>query len=160
MLHAISSGDATLMFKNDMPGVTAEDLETDRSKIKDNVREMIEASGDLRYDLIFEGGDAHAWITELGSVATHSDFSAFISDMMDNYYDFKSMTVCYNNSESSFNVKYGEHFKLNGAVVDTNYARYENDYVDGKIERGADVITLSFAGKSLTLNFKTGTREE
>ena len=160
MLHAISDGDGNLMFKNDMPGVTAEELETDRSKIKDSVRQMIEASGDLRYDLIFEGGDAHAWITELGSVATHDSFSAFISDMLDNYFDFKSMTVCYNNSENSFNVKYGEHFMVNRQIIDTNYARYENDYVDGQVARFADEIKLSFNDKTLTLNFKDGVREE
>ena len=80
--------------------------------------------------------------------------------MLDNYFDFKSMTVCYNNSENSFNVKYGEHFMVNRQIIDTNYARYENDYVDGQVARFADEIKLSFNGKTLTLNFKEGVREE
>ena len=159
MLCAISDGEGKLMFKNDMPGVTDVDLANDRSKIKDNVREMIEASGDLRYDLILEGGSSHAWITELGCAKDNGSFDAFVAEMLANKCEYNDMTVRYESGEKSFDVKYSEHFMINGQVVDTNYARYENDYVDGKVERGADVITLSFGGKSLTLNYKEGTRE-
>ena len=49
---------------------------------------------------------------------------------------------------------------VNGEVVDTNYARYESEYVNGKVERKSEVISFSFGGKTLTLNFKEGTREE
>ena len=69
------------------------------------------------------------------------------------------MTVLYNSGEKAFDVKYSEHFKLNGQIIDTNYARYESDYVDGKVERGADVIEFNFGGETLTLSFKEGTRE-
>ena len=160
MLHSMSDGEGTLMFKNDMPGVTAEEMANDRSKIKDNVREMIEASGDLRYDLIFEGGTAHAWITELGSAFECGSFENFVSAMLESETAFNDMTVEYDNGKNTFNVKYGVHFKLNGEIVDTNYARYENDYVDGKIERGAQIMAFSFNGHSLVLNFEAGTREE
>ena len=160
MMLALSDGDSTLTFKNDMPGVSAEDIEYDMSKIKDNVREMIEASGDLRYDLILSGGDNHAWITELGSIAEDGNFEAFVERILANEVSFEDMTVKYESENKAFDVKYSEHFKLNGEIVDTNYARYENAYVDGKVEREAEVISLSFGGKSLTLNFKEGTREE
>ncbi len=159
MLHAISDGDGKLMFKNDMSGVTAEDLESDRSKIKDNVRELIEASGDLRYDLIFEGGSTHAWITELGCLKDNGAFEQFVSTMLANRCEYSDMTVHYESVGKVFDVKYDEYFKLNGEIVDTNYARYENDYVNGKVERGADIIELSFNGKKLTLNYNEGTRE-
>ena len=159
MLCAISDGEGKLMFKNDIPGVTDEDLASDRSKIKDNVREMIEATGDLRYDLILEGGSSHAWITELGCAKDNGSFDAFVTEMLANKCEYNNMTVRYESGEKSFDVKYSEHFMINGQVIDTNYARYENDYVDGKVERGADVIVLSFGGKSLTLNYKEGTRE-
>lgn len=160
MLHAISDGEGSLMFKNDMPGVTDDEMVNDRSKIKDNVREMIEASGDLRYDLILEGGRSHAWITELGSVADNGSFDAFVEKMLSNKYEYKDMTVSYESGEKSFNVKYNVHFMINGEKVDTDYARYENDYVDGLVERNAEIITLSFNGKTLTLNYKEGTRED
>ena len=160
MMLALSDGESTLMYKNDMPGVNEDDILTDISKIKDSVREMIEESGDLRYDLILKGGKNHAWITELGSVAEDGSFESFVERILANEVSFKDMTVKYNTENKAFDVKYSEHFKLNGEIVDTNYARYENAYVDGKVEREADVISLSFGGKSLTLNFKEGTREE
>lgn len=160
MLHAISDGEGSLMFKNDMPGVTDDEMANDRSKIKDNVREMIEASGDLRYDLILEGGRSHAWITELGSVADNGSFDAFVEEMLSNKCEYKDMTVSYESGEKSFNVKYNVHFMINGEKADTDYARYENDYVDGSVERKAEIIEFSFNGKTLTLNYKEGTRED
>ena len=160
MMLALSDGESTLMYKNDMPGVSEDDILSDMSKIKDNVREMIEQSGDLCYDLILKGGENHAWITELGSVAEDGSFDAFVERILQNEVSFENMTVKYNTENKAFDVKYSEHFKLNGEIVDTNYARYENAYVDGKVEREAEVITISAGGKTLTLNFKQGTREE
>ena len=161
MLHAISNGEATLSFKNDMNGVSADDIAYDLSKIKESVKDIIEASGDLRYDLIFEGGSAHAWITELGSIEENGSFEAFVATTISNTANFNDMTVTYTSADRSFDVKYDEYFKINGEKIDTNYARFENAYVEGgKTERGADQIKLSFNGKSLTLNFNAGTREE
>ncbi len=156
MLHALSDGNGTLKFKNGMEGVTAEDIASDMSKIKDNVRELIEASGDLRYDLIFEGGKSHAWITELGSVADNGSFNEFVTAMLENGGDYSDMTVKYKN----FEVKYNEYFKLNGQTVDTDYGRYESDYVSGKVERKTDVIEFNFGGKKLTLNYIENKREQ
>ena len=159
MLHAMSDGNGTLSFKNDMTGITADDIAEDMSKIKESVKELIESSGDLRYDLIFEGGKSHAWITELGSVNDGS-FADFIDRMINNDCSFENMTVGYVSGERTFNVKYNSHFILNGEKIDTNYERYESEYVGGKVERKSDTITLSFGGKTLTLNFKEGIRED
>ena len=159
MLHAISDGEGKLAFKNDMPGISADDIATDMSKIKDNVKELIEASGDLRYDLIFEGGTTHAWITELGSSEYNGSFASFVENMLANNAAYSDMTVHYESDDKTFEVKYGEYFKLDGKIVNTDYARYENCYVNnGKVERKADTIELSFNGKSLTLNYNEGTR--
>ena len=159
MLHAISDGVGKLAFKNDMPGISADDIATDMSKIKDNVKELIEASGDLRYDLIFEGGTTHAWITELGSSEYNGSFTSFVENMLANNAAYSDMTVHYESDDKTFEVKYGEYFKLDGKIVNTDYARYENCYVkNGKVERKADTIELSFNGKSLTLNYNEGTR--
>ena len=159
MLCALSDGEGRLMFKNDMPGVSESELASDREKIKENVRELIESCGDLRYDLIFEGGTNHAWITELGCTRDNGSFDDFVNQMLENKCEYNDMTVVYESGEKCFDVKYSEYFKLNGQVVDTNYARYESDYVDGKVERKAEIIALSFNGKTLTLNYKEGTRE-
>ena len=160
MLRAMSDGDGTLAFKNDMAGVTSEAIASDMSKIKDNVEAVIEASGDLRYDLIFEGGSSHAWITELGSVKDNGSFESFVNEKLQNQASFEDMTVSYTTDNRVFNVKYGVHFNINGETIDTNYARYENDYVSAKVERKSDIISLNFEGKSLTLDYKNGTREE
>ena len=160
MLHAMSNADGKLMFKNNMDGVSADDISTDISKIKDSVRELIEASGDLRYDLIFEGGTTHAWITELGCYAYNGSFEEFVENMLDNNSTYEDMMVHYESADKTFDVKYDEYFKLNGEIVNTNYARYESDYVkNGRVERKADIIELSFNGKTLTLNYNEGTRE-
>ena len=160
MLCAKSDEGGSLAFKNDMDGVSDDDIKSDMSKIKDNVRKMIEASGDLRYDLIFTGGSAHAWITELSSSKEDGRFDSFVARTLANDASFDDMTVDYKTRENAFNVKYGEHFKLNGEKIDTNYARYESPYVNGKIERRADVIEFSFGGKKLTINYETRSREE
>ena len=159
MLRAMSDGDSTLAFKNDMQGVTEEELLSDREKRKDNVRELIEASGDLRYDLILEGGAAHAWVTELGSIKENGSFAEFVTQMLTNECEFADMTVLYKSGDKDFDVKYSEHFKLNGRTVNTDYARYESDYVNTRVERKSDVIEISFNGKALILNYKNATRE-
>ena len=160
MLHAISDTNGTLAFKNDMPGVTEQELANDRSKIKDNVREMIEASGDFRYDLIFEGGSSHAWVTELGCVRDNGTFADFVAQMLSNKCEYRDMTVVYESGEKAFDVKYSVHFKINGVQIDTNYARYENAYaVGGAVERKSEVISFDWQGYSLTLGFEKGIRE-
>jgi hypothetical protein len=160
MLRAMSDGSGTLAFKNDMAGVSGEDIVADMGKIKDSVRELIEASGDLRYDLIFEGGTSHAWVTELGSIEESGSFDSFVSKMLANNCEYDDMTVRYESGNRAFNVKYGVHFTINGEKIDTNYARYESAYVDVKVERKSEVISLSFGEKTLTLNYKEGLREE
>lgn len=160
MLRAMSDGEGTLMFKNDMSGVSADNITEDMSKIKESVRALIEASGDLRYDLIFEGGTSHAWITELGSVDENESFDSFISEMLANNCEYENMTVRYTSGERAFDVKYSKHFIINGDKVDTNYARYENNYVSANIERKSEIISFAFDGKTLTLNYKEGLRVE
>jgi hypothetical protein len=158
MLSAKSDAEGVLMFKNDLPGVTAEEMTTDRSKIKNNVREMIEATGELRYDLIFQGGNTHAWITEVSSVAQDGSFEEFIARIMGESWTFEEMTVRYTSAGKELEVSYDAWFKVNGENVDMDYARYESPYVDGAVERKAEVITLRFNGKTLELNYKAGTR--
>ena len=159
-MGAKSDGEATLMFKNDYEGISEEELADDRDSIKTSVREVIEASGDLRYDLIFEGGSNHAWVTELSSAAQDASFESFVARVLANAFSFEDMVVHYTTDERAFEVKYDTWFKINGDEIDTDYARYENAYVDGKVERKAKEIRFTFQGKSLTLNYEEGTRVE
>ena len=160
MMCAKSDGEAILNFKNDMAGVSEEELAEDRDDIKSSVKELIEASGNLRYDLILKGGENHAWVTELSSVEQDASFAVFVERCLANTYIFEDMVVNYISKGRNFDVKYGEYFKLNSEVVDTDYARYESAYVEEKVERKAEIIHYSFNGKTLVLNYKEGTREE
>jgi hypothetical protein len=160
MLRALSDGDGVLQFKNDMPSVTAEELASDRDKIKTNVKELIEATGEVRYDLIFRGGENHAWITEVSSVAQDGSFAAFMERMLENAMSFEDLTVQYTTAEKTFQVRFADYFRINGQDVDVDYARFDNAYVPAAVERKAQTITFCFGGKTLTLNFEAGTREE
>ena len=159
MLRAMSDGDGVLQFKDDMPGITAEDMATDRDKIKTSVKERIEASGDLRYDLIFRGGENHAWITELSHREQDGSFEAFVERTLGNAVEFSDMTVTYTTAGKQLQARYDAYFRCNGADVDLIYDRFDNPYVPQPVQRKAEVITFCFNGKQLVLNFEEGTRE-
>ena len=133
-------------------------MATDRSKIKTSVKERIEASGDLRYDLIFQGGETHAWVTEVSSVTQDGNFDAFVERMLGNALSFEEMTVCYGSDGNLYEAEYDRCFRYNGEIVDTDYARFDNDYVPEKVERKSEIIEFAFNGHSLVLNFEEGTR--
>ena len=150
-----SNGEAELQFKNDMDGVTASDIEYDMSKIKTDVADLIENTSDYRYDLIYKGGDEHAWITELSSVEQDTSFDSFVNRILDNEYTFNNDLVTYTSNNKEYKVQYDSYFKINDVDVDMEYERFESAYIkDNKTLRKSDVIEFSFNGKSLTLNYK------
>ena len=159
MLRAISDGEGVLQFKNDMPGVTEADLTSDREKIKTNVKELIEASGDLRYDLIFRGGQNHAWVTEVSSADQDGSFAAFVQRMLGNEIHFENMCLSYRSGGNCYEAQYDVCFMYNGEMVDTEYARFDNAYVPQSVERKSEIIEFAFNGHRLVLNFEEGTRE-
>ena len=160
MLRVLSDGDGVLRFKNDMPGVTEEELATDRDKIKSSVKELIEASGDLRYDLIYQGGQTHAWITEVSSAAQDGSFDAFVERTRSNIASLTGLTLRYATSDKELEAEYGFHFICNGQNVELEYDRFDNPYVEEAVQRKAEIISFRFDGHELTLNFEEGTREQ
>ena len=155
MLAGKSSEQATFRFKNDY--ASKEEIETDLSKIKTNVAKLITESGDLRYDLILEGGYNHAWVTEVSSVKEDKSFAEFIGRVLDNDYSFNEMNVQYISNGNNYDVKYNEYFKLNNQEVDMTYNRFESVY--SNTERKANDIIISFNGYSLKLNYKENKRK-
>ncbi len=155
MLAGKSSEQATFRFKNDY--ASKEEIETDLSKIKTNVAKLITESGDLRYDLILEGGYNHAWVTEVSSVKEDKSFDEFIGRVLDNDYSFNEMNVQYISNGNNYEVKYNEYFKLNNQEVDMTYNRFESVY--SNTERKANDIIISFNGYSLELNYKENKRK-
>ena len=125
---------------------------------KKNVKEMLEATGDLRYDLILEGGTNHAWITEVSSIEEDSNFESFISRILSNNYSYDNYTVKYQSRDNNYEVKYADYFMFNGSNVNMNYDRYDCDYVPENIKRKADVIKFDFNNYSLQLDYKNNKR--
>jgi hypothetical protein len=85
-------------------------------------------------------------------------FAAFVVRILKNEYTFENMTVTYVTDEKAFDLTYDTCFKVNGEEMDTDYARYESAYVQGAVERKAEVIRVSFDGALLELNYKEGSR--
>ena len=149
-----SNGEAKLSFKNDMKDVSKEELEKDFNAIKSSVKELIETTSDHRYDLIYQGGDSHAWITELSGCDYDVNFENFVNRILSNQYTFENNVVRYTTNNQTYDVKYNEYFKLNNVDVDVEYGRFESEYVKNKkVDRKVDEITFEYKGKSLTLNF-------
>ena len=149
-----SNSEAKLSFKNDMKDVSKEELEKDFNAIKSSVKELIETTSDHRYDLIYQGGDSHAWITELSGCDYDVNFENFVNRILSNQYTFENNVVRYTTNNQTYDVKYNEYFKINNVDVDVEYGRFESEYVKNKkVDRKVDEITFEYKGKSLTLNF-------
>jgi hypothetical protein len=162
MVAAKADETAALKFKNDMDGVTAEALTTDRSKIKASVKSLIEASGDLRYDLIFQGGKKHAYVTEVSSILEDGSFSSFVTRMINNpfSYDASSDTLTYKDRDVEHKAIYDKSFTVGGDTRDLEYSRYESDFVKGgNMPRKASVLEFSYLGASLSLDYAQNKRE-
>ena len=155
-----SNGEGKLVFKNDMEGVSQEELDKDFNAIKSSVKELIETTNDHRYDLIYIGGDEHAWVSELSSIEEDGSFNNFVNRILLNNYTFIDNNVIYTSNDKTFDVKYDSYFKLSGVEVDMDYERYESNYVENNVTlRKTDEIKFSFNNKSLILNFKEMKRE-
>ena len=149
-----SNSTAKLSFKNDLEDVSKEELDKDFNAIKSSVKELIETTNDHRYDLIYEGGDSHAWVTELGSYEENGSFNDFVGKILNNTYTFNNNNVIYTSNNKTFDVMYNSYFKVNNVDIDVEYERFESDYIKNDITvRKADEITFEFNNKTLTLNF-------
>lgn len=163
MVRAISDDGGSLAYKNSMDGVSEDDLAKDRSKIKSSVKALIEATGDLRYDLIFKGGNKHLIITELSSVEQDGSFANFINRLLQNQakLDPSDFSVEYTSGGTALKAIYDQSFTVNGVKQNLQYDRYESPYVqNGKTERKAKEIVFSFNLKKLSLNYEDNRREE
>ena len=149
-----SNSTAKLSFKNDIENVSQEELDKDFNAIKSSVKELIETTDDHRYDLIYEGGDAHAWVTELGSYEEDGSFDNFVNTILNNIFCFVDNNVIYTSNQRTFDVMYDTYFKINNVDIDVEYERFESNYVKNNVtNRKADEITFEFNNKTLTLNF-------
>lgn len=107
------------------------------------------------FDLVREGGQYHAYVTELSSLDKES-FEEFKGRINDNKLVFSGDNVEYVTGERALYSSYSGEFKKNDEAVDMNYLRYDNEYC--KAERSADEIVIKNGDSELTLNYKADKR--
>jgi hypothetical protein len=119
-----------------------------------------------KYDLVQTGSGDHYFVTELSSLDQES-FGSFMTRFMENdlTYDINTHQLTYMtklNGDSSLTTMiatFGQSFTINGSPEDLEYKRFDNPYVvSGGIDRKPEVITFSFNGHTLSLDYINNTR--
>lgn len=131
---------------------------------KDGTYAVFITANDLAYregttdDLIQPGKQVY-WITELGAEAEYGSFDAFMDAIKANpiSFDPEKLVLTYTSQRRTYELKFNDYFKVDGAVVDTDYSRYDSPYIHA--EQKADTLTFEYNGKSLYLDFDNMVRE-
>lgn len=117
---------------------------------------------DLNYQLnsdenLIQKGKKTYWITELSSIEDES-FENFMTRIKNNEVVFneKSITLTYN-SYKKLDLTYRGYFKVNDAIMNTEYKRFNSPYV--KADRKPNTVTIEYNGKRLHLDFYNKKRE-
>ncbi|MDX2429840.1 MAG: hypothetical protein QNK35_02840 [Bacteroides sp.] len=132
-------------------------------KLEDTYCAFIGASDftwrDEAMDDVIQQGKLSFWITEAGSASEDGSFDSFVSRIRNNPVDFdpKSLSLTYTSGQVRYDLVFGEDFKVDGHVVNTQYKRYDSPYVQA--ERKDATFTYSLNGKSLFLDFENMIRK-
>ncbi len=110
---------------------------------------------DKRFDLIQKGRNQFI-VYELSSEKSES-FEAFISRIKANRSKFDGKKLEYKSLDKTYELAYGEDFKVNGLTVSTDYKRFDSPYSQTK--REPSEIKFSFGGNDLYLDFENAVRE-
>jgi hypothetical protein len=104
-------------------------------------------------DDVLQKGKQTFWITEAGSESVDGPFLNFVERIKANRIKFeeKTLLLSYDSSGKTYELEFGKDFKIDGKVIDTNYARFDSPYV--KANRNDSIITFSYNGKTLFLDF-------
>ena len=110
-------------------------------------------------DDLIQKGKQTFWITEAGSKDEDGSFAQFCQRIQKNTLTFNSTNpeLTYVSKEKHYQLTFGADFLVNGAVVPTNYSRYDSPYC--KAEKKAQTFNFTFNGKSLQLDYSTMKRE-
>ncbi len=114
--------------------------------------------GDSNDDLI-QPGKQTFWITEASSKTEDGSFEDFVERIQQNKVEFDSETLKlnYTSNNTTYDLKFGADFLVDGKEVDTNYDRYDSPYA--KAKKKDKTITIEYNGKSLFLDFNNLKRE-
>ena len=126
----------------------------DQTSVKGLFGNLKKASLDAPYvpksefDLCREGGEYHAYITEL-SDEDSEDFGSFVLRIRKNRAVFEQGDVLYETRCGTIAVSYGGKFTVDGASVPTPFARYDCRFC--RAGRGADEIAVDSGSHTLSL---------
>jgi hypothetical protein len=131
---------------------------------KDGTYAVFITTNDLAYregttdDLIQPGKQVY-WITELGTEAEYGSFENFMDAIKANpvSFDPEKLVLTYTSQGRTYELKFNDYFKVDGAVVDTECARYDSPYIQAAQKAGT--LTFTYNGKSLYLDFDHMVRE-
>lgn len=108
-------------------------------------------------DLLQDGRDAF-WIFEISTEAQEGTFERFMDRIRSNAVHYAGKALSYTSDGHTLEVTFGQDFKVDGQVIDTEYPRFDSPY--SQTPRKPDTITLEHQGKKLFLDFYKGVREE
>ena len=113
-------------------------------------RYPLEYAKDSHDDLIQTGVDGY-WIFEASTLAEEGSIQSFKQRIRSNAIVCRDRTLHYASNGESLQVTFGGDFRLNEAVVDTEYPRFDSPYA--KCPRKPQSIRISHAGHHLDLDF-------
>jgi len=118
-------------------------------------RYPLEYAAGSQDDLIQKGVDGY-WIFEASTLAEEGSMEVFQERMWSNAVACRGRTLQYTSGGDSLQVSFGGDFRLNGAVVDTEYPRFDSPYA--KCPRKPRSVKISHDGHVLELDFQNRLR--
>jgi len=103
-------------------------------------------------DDVIQDGNLTWWVCELGSKSEYGSFEAFAAAIRARSVSFSGRTLSYG-GKLDLSLCWRGEFRVDGAVVDTDYGRYDTPWV--KAARHPAALDISHAGKRLNLDFST-----
>lgn len=111
---------------------------------------------DSEFDLVRQGGDFHAYITELSDISKES-YEEFKARIRNNSYDFSDgSAVSYSSYFGQISAVYKKGYSVCGTPQKIEFDRFESIFC--KAERKAKKITVNSKNNSLELCYKENTR--
>jgi len=109
-------------------------------------------------DIVLPGKQSF-WISEVSSASEDSSFESFITRIRNNEVSFlpRKLELSYRSNGRTYELNFGQEFKIDKEVIDTDYSRYDGPYVKGK--KKDKTITISYREKSLFLDFENMIRK-
>lgn len=126
-------------------------LERDESRL-----EGLDYKTSKRFDLI-QRGKEQGWIYELSDKHKDGSFEEFVTRIKNNKTSFDGAILSYTTAGKTMQLNYGEGFSVDGNLIDTDYKRYDCEFITAN--RYEREYVYSYNGHSLKINLQNNVRE-